>query len=180
MKLVRGMLLIVLSSALASLIRSNRFACRNRAGVVDLEGRWRGLLAQLIQQAIDLGHLRAGLDVDQVQWELCGIYLSHPSSPRFLRDAYSDRRAHGAFEPLVPQARRNPGKSPGPPAETQTTPGDVRLGLYNPRMRLQLKLVRNLRKALPIHAGPELKLLEMIAPHGNYWCWRGELNPHAG
>jgi tetracycline repressor-like protein len=42
---------------------------------VELEGEFRGLLTGLVQRAVELGHLRDDLDVEQFAWELCGIYL---------------------------------------------------------------------------------------------------------
>ena len=76
-----------------------------RAKVVEMESRWRGLLTQLVREAIDHGHLRPDLDVAQFVWELCGIYLSHHASLRFLRDKRSDARARIAFEALLDRAQ---------------------------------------------------------------------------
>ena len=52
-----------------------------RDKVVAMEAEWRGLLEGLTRQAVELGHLRADLDVEQFVWELCGIYLSPPHQP---------------------------------------------------------------------------------------------------
>ena len=76
-----------------------------RRHVLDMENRWRKLLAQLVDEAIGQGHLRAGLDVEQFIWELCGIYLSHHASYRFVRDPQADFRAHTAFRALIERAR---------------------------------------------------------------------------
>lgn len=75
-----------------------------RAHVVRLEGRWRGLLAELTRQAAALGDFRADLDIDQFVWELCGVYLSHHASRRFLRDPAADDRAKSAFAALIQRA----------------------------------------------------------------------------
>ncbi len=72
-----------------------------RAELVGMEGRWRELLATMVREAVASGELRDDLDVDQFVWELCGIYLSHHASSRFLRDPGSDRRASTAFNALV-------------------------------------------------------------------------------
>ena len=72
-----------------------------RAEVVEMEARWRGLLAQLARDAVTGGELRADLDVDQFVWELCGIYLSHHASSRFLKDRRADQRAEAAFRDLL-------------------------------------------------------------------------------
>jgi AcrR family transcriptional regulator len=76
-----------------------------RDKVVAMEAEWRGFLGQLVRQAVDLGHLRADLDVEQFVWELCGIYLSHHAAHRFLRRSDADDRAHTAFRALVERAR---------------------------------------------------------------------------
>ncbi|HEV8026530.1 MAG TPA: TetR/AcrR family transcriptional regulator [Stellaceae bacterium] len=75
-----------------------------------LERRWRALLASLVRQAIDSGELRPGLDVDQFVWELCGIYLSHHASLRFVRDVAADRRARLAVDALIERACASPVK----------------------------------------------------------------------
>ncbi len=81
-----------------------------RDRVVAMEGEWRGFLYGLVRRAVELGHLRDDLDVDQFVWELCGIYLSHHASSRFLRDPKSDSRADLAFRSLIDRARSSKGK----------------------------------------------------------------------
>ncbi len=81
-----------------------------RDKVAAMEAYWRGLLGQLVRQSVELGHLRDDLDVDQFVWELCGIYLSHHASSRFLRDPDSDSKAHLAFRSLIDRARPLKGK----------------------------------------------------------------------
>lgn len=76
-----------------------------RDKVVAMEAEWRGLLEQLTRRAVELGHLRDDLDVEQFVWELCGIYLSHHVAQRFLRRPDADGRAHAAFRALVDRAR---------------------------------------------------------------------------
>ena len=83
-------------------------AVRNQ--ILAMENEWRGLLKQLVQQAVDQGQLRSDLDVDQFVWELCGIYLSHHAAHRFLRAADADSRAQTAFQALLERAMRRPGK----------------------------------------------------------------------
>ena len=75
-----------------------------RSKVLGMESYWRGLLMGLTREAMELGHLRADLDAEQFVWELCGIYLSHHASLRFLRDARSDERAQIAFRALLKRA----------------------------------------------------------------------------
>jgi len=83
-------------------------AVRNQ--ILAMENEWRGLLKQLVHQAVDQGHLRSDLDIDQFVWELCGIYLSHHAAHRFLRAADADSRAQTAFQALLERAMRRPGK----------------------------------------------------------------------
>ncbi len=83
-----------------------------RDKVVAMEAEWRGLLEALTRQAVELGHLRADLEIEQFVWELCGIYLSHHTSQRFLRRPDADDRAHTAFRALVDRSRPEAGKRP--------------------------------------------------------------------
>src|SRR6266571_4311290 len=75
-----------------------------RNKILEMESAWRRTLIDLVQRAVDLGHLRRDLDVDQFVWELCGIYLGHHAAHRFLRSADADPRAHTAFEALIDRA----------------------------------------------------------------------------
>ncbi len=83
-----------------------------RDEVVTMESNWRALLSQLASEAVALGELRRGLDVEQFVWELCGIYLSHHASRRFLKDSLADRRAMLAFGALIQRSRATPTPSP--------------------------------------------------------------------
>ncbi|WP_207482879.1 TetR/AcrR family transcriptional regulator [Arenibaculum pallidiluteum] len=75
-----------------------------RDAVAAMEASWRGLLGQTVQEAVQLGHLSADLDVAQFVWELCGIYLGHHVSLRFNRAPSADMRAQQAFEALLRRA----------------------------------------------------------------------------
>ena len=77
---------------------------RVRNKILEMEAQWRLTLTELVQRAVDLGHLRRNLDVDQFVWELCGIYLGHHAAHRFLRSSDADRRAQTAFQALVDRA----------------------------------------------------------------------------
>jgi AcrR family transcriptional regulator len=72
-----------------------------RQRLVAMEAEWRAFLTQLVRGAVKTGELRAGLDVDQFVWELCGIYLNHHVSYRFIHDPHATKRAHAAFDELV-------------------------------------------------------------------------------
>ena len=77
---------------------------RVRNKILELEGSWRRFLIGLVRRAVELGHLRHDLDVDQFVWELCGIYLGHHAAHRFLRAADADSRAQTAFQALLERA----------------------------------------------------------------------------
>ncbi len=79
---------------------------RDRVAALDEE--WRALLRTHIRQAVDLGHLHAETDVDQIVWELCAIYLGHHSSMRFRRDPEADRRAQNALVALLRRCGADP------------------------------------------------------------------------
>jgi AcrR family transcriptional regulator len=72
-----------------------------RDKIAELEAAWRGFLCDLTRRAVELGHLRRDLAVDQFAWELGGIYLAHHVSQRFLRSQESERQATTAFEALI-------------------------------------------------------------------------------
>jgi AcrR family transcriptional regulator len=72
-----------------------------RQRLAAIEAQWRRFLVDLTSAAIDAGHLKAGLDIDQFVWEMCGIYLSHHVSYRFTHDPRATERALTAFEGLV-------------------------------------------------------------------------------
>lgn len=76
-----------------------------RRQLAGMEKRWREQLMQLVREAIASGELRRGLDVEQFVFEMCGIYLSHHASHRFMRDAKALARAEKAFESLVERSR---------------------------------------------------------------------------
>lgn len=65
-----------------------------------MEERWRVQLTQLVTEAIESGEFRRELDVDQFVWELCGIYLNHHASHRFICDppAWAYHRQPGSFD----------------------------------------------------------------------------------
>jgi AcrR family transcriptional regulator len=77
-----------------------------RQTVVDLEARWRGVLAGFVREAIGQGHFPETLDVDQVVWELTGIYLAHHAAARLVRAPDADNRARAAFSRLIAWAAR--------------------------------------------------------------------------
>ena len=82
-----------------------------RSKILEMESSFRGMLVALVLRAVELGHLRSDLDVEQFVWELCGIYLSHHAAHRFLRSADADQRAQTAFDALLARALPPRGKT---------------------------------------------------------------------
>jgi AcrR family transcriptional regulator len=87
-------------------------AVRNK--ILEMELSFRTMLIGLVRRAVELGHLRRDLDVEQFVWELCGIYLAHHAAHRFLRSADADSRAQAAFEALITRALPPRGKGTSP------------------------------------------------------------------
>ncbi len=75
-----------------------------RERVMELEAEWRGYLTAMADAARERGEIGNGLTTGQFVWELCGIYLSHHASSRFLRDPAADSRARVAFAALLVRA----------------------------------------------------------------------------
>lgn len=92
-----------------------------RQRLLSMEERWRAFLVSSTAEAVDAGELRAGLDLEQFVWDLCGIYLNHHVSLRFLHDPIATERAQAAFESLIDRSLR-----------TQTTKGQKKLGTRKP------------------------------------------------
>ncbi len=72
-----------------------------RQRLLSMEEQWRELLIRITRETVETGELASHLDVDQFVWELCGIYLNHHVSERFLHDPAAMTRAQSAFEALV-------------------------------------------------------------------------------
>ena len=72
-----------------------------RKQLVAMENEWRRMLVDLVKEAVIQKELRSDLDAEQFAWELCGIYLAHHTSQRFIKDPHATRRALTAFEGLI-------------------------------------------------------------------------------
>ena len=70
-----------------------------------MEEEWRALLTGLVGEAVRRGDFRKSLDATQFVWELCGIYLSHHTSSRFLKQGDADQRAKTAVDALWERAK---------------------------------------------------------------------------
>lgn len=77
-----------------------------RAQVGAAEARSRALLAALVREAVSDDTLRPDSDIDQIVWEVRGIYLGHHVSSRFAHEPLADQRAWAAFEALIDRHRR--------------------------------------------------------------------------
>ena len=77
-----------------------------RQRLLALEKHWRGVLVQTTKEAVENGELDVNCDLDQFVWELCGIYLSHHASTRFIDDPLARVRANRAFELLIDRNTR--------------------------------------------------------------------------
>jgi AcrR family transcriptional regulator len=78
-----------------------------RNKVFEMQDTWTRMLLSIVREAVELGELRADLDIEQFVFELSGIYLNHHVTSRFVRHPDADQFAHRAVQSLV--ARSLPG-----------------------------------------------------------------------
>jgi AcrR family transcriptional regulator len=76
-----------------------------RQRLMSMDAEWRAFLKDLASEAVGTGELRDDLDLDQLVWELCGIYLNHHVSLRFIHDPIATDRAMTAYDELVKRGR---------------------------------------------------------------------------
>ena len=76
-----------------------------RDKVLLMERELRAMIGVLVGEAITTGELRADVDVEQLVWELCGIYLGHHVASRFVRDPTADARSRIAVQALLERAK---------------------------------------------------------------------------
>ncbi|GAC1390360.1 MAG: TetR/AcrR family transcriptional regulator [Variovorax sp.] len=74
---------------------------------------WHSALRRAIRSARELGHLRAGLDDEQVLFEVHGLILALHYEARFLKNPGSIARANAGFDRILRQS----GAEPADPAE---------------------------------------------------------------
>lgn len=70
--------------------------------------RWRGALRRTAIQAIEAGHLRADTDVDQLVFELDGLFIALMREARFMRDPRAADRSWAAYERLIASLQSSP------------------------------------------------------------------------
>lgn len=76
-----------------------------RDAVVGHYERLESELARAVRLAVDQGHMRADLDVEQFVFEMLGIVFVYQHQTRLLNRERAAARARGAFERLVAAAR---------------------------------------------------------------------------
>jgi AcrR family transcriptional regulator len=72
-----------------------------RNKVYEMQEQWSATILSIVREAVSLGELRADLDVEQFVFELCGIYLNHHVTSRFVRHPDADRFAQTAVQSLI-------------------------------------------------------------------------------
>jgi len=78
-----------------------------REELVSMVRAWQGALLRSVGQAIEAGHLHAGLDAEQLVFEMHGLILALHHDARFLRNPGAVERAEAAFARLI-ENYRNP------------------------------------------------------------------------
>ncbi|HWP18203.1 MAG TPA: TetR/AcrR family transcriptional regulator [Burkholderiaceae bacterium] len=73
--------------------------------------RWRATLRRSVIQAIDAGHLKPDIDVEQVVFELDGLFIALMRDARFLRDPKAADRTWTAYRRII-ETYRQPASRP--------------------------------------------------------------------
>jgi len=63
--------------------------------------RWRQALKRCLMQAVDAGHLRADRDIDQLAFELDGLFTALVLEARFIRNPETERRGLLAYQRIL-------------------------------------------------------------------------------
>jgi AcrR family transcriptional regulator len=72
-----------------------------REELVSMVGAWQSALLRAAQQAIEMGHLKAETDAQQLVYEMYGLILAVHHDARFLRIPGSVERASVGFNRLI-------------------------------------------------------------------------------
>ena len=78
-----------------------------RQHLVDRVVAWQGALLRCVQQAIDVGHLCADTDPQQLMYEMYGLVLALQHDARFIKKPGSVERAQAGFDRLI-RSYQNP------------------------------------------------------------------------
>jgi len=76
-----------------------------RAYLVSTQKDWLGMLAGAARIAVEEGHFRQDLDVDQFAYEVYSFVYGYHLISRLLEDPHAEHRVRAAFERLVVDAR---------------------------------------------------------------------------
>lgn len=68
--------------------------------------RWRSALRRTVLQAVELGHLKADTDAEQMVTEICNLALGLAYDTRFLRDPRAAERAQATWRRLLQTYRK--------------------------------------------------------------------------
>jgi len=90
----------------ASIEYDNRVGHPVRERVVQSSRDWRGFITQITQAAVDEGHFRSDVDVEQFVFEFDGIMLMFQQRHGLMRDRTAGDRARTAFAALLDRSRR--------------------------------------------------------------------------
>ncbi|MBB4841669.1 AcrR family transcriptional regulator [Paucibacter oligotrophus] len=63
--------------------------------------RWRQALKRCLMQAVEAGHLRADRDIDQLAFELDGLFTALVLEARFIRNPETERRGLLAYQRIL-------------------------------------------------------------------------------
>lgn len=72
-----------------------------REALVEMVRTWQEALRRAAKQAIEVGHLRADIDPDQVVYEMYGLILALHHDARFLKTPGSVQRAELGFARMI-------------------------------------------------------------------------------
>jgi AcrR family transcriptional regulator len=78
-----------------------------RDELVSMVMAWQNALLRCVKQSIEVGHLRADTDAEQMVYEMYGLILALHHDARFLRAPGAVERAKAGFERLI-ENYRNP------------------------------------------------------------------------
>ena len=78
-----------------------------RDELVSMVMAWQNALLRCVKQAIEVGHLRADTDAEQLVYEMYGLILALHHDARFLRAPGAVERAKAGFDRLI-ENYRNP------------------------------------------------------------------------
>ena len=79
-----------------------------RDQLVSMVRTWQQALHRCVLQAVEIGHLRADTDAEQLVYEMYGLILGLHHDARFLKKAGSEERAQKAFDRLIQSYHSNP------------------------------------------------------------------------